>query len=383
MTALFINIKIDQEEKFDLFKITLTDIENVFDECHIKIRGNLANECIAFAKRLFLERAIFYQDLQENDWVAASLVMVENIKSRSIFSYLEDHRLVKSQKNLSLVLSEFDKQKLDYLVYSFFRASRLAIENILPLNPKNGKIFSEFLLNKKNINLIRKISPNYFTFSSASISSVSYFKKLLNDENKKYKIYSRKLSTLLSIIFRFPKNRVLINFLNLYFSHINLKLCFYPPNSPFNMEKMNIEMTSFQLNSLQESLKFGILKDELFANFDDDNTAYGESLIKRGLYPFDTDSKTEKKTKNKVIFNLNLRAGDKYDCTYYSQLHRIRKSPIVSIKVNYGSIVVYYKSKKINLNKNDNQAFFSNLSPMIDCTHDAEINLTLYDECFT
>ena len=104
MTALFINIKIDQEEKFDLFKITLTDIENVFDECHIKIRGNLANECIAFAKRLFLERAIFYQDLQENDWVAASLVMVENIKSRSIFSYLEDHRLVKSQKNLSLVL---------------------------------------------------------------------------------------------------------------------------------------------------------------------------------------------------------------------------------------------------------------------------------------
>ena len=53
MAALFINIKIDQEERFDIFKITLSEIESLFDECHIKIRGAFADQCIIFAKKLF------------------------------------------------------------------------------------------------------------------------------------------------------------------------------------------------------------------------------------------------------------------------------------------------------------------------------------------
>ena len=85
MTALFINLKIDKQEKFELFKVTLSDIEKLFNECHIKIRGELADECILFAKELFFDRAKFYQELQETDWVAASLLMIENVKSRSIF----------------------------------------------------------------------------------------------------------------------------------------------------------------------------------------------------------------------------------------------------------------------------------------------------------
>ena len=383
MTALFVNIKIDTKEVFNLFKVTLKDIENFFNECHVKIRGNLADECVKFTKQLFLDRVIFYQNLDEVDWVATSLFMVENIKSRSIFCYLEDHRLVKSHKDLSLVLAEFDKKKLDFLAYSFFRANHLSRENILPLNPKHGDLFSEFYLNKKNINLLKKISPNYYTFSYPSISSVRYFKKLLNDENKKNKFYLRKLSTLFSIIFRYPKYRIVNNFLNFFLSYINSRICIYPPDSPHNMERMNLEMTSFELKNFIENWNFGILNDELFANFDDDNTAYGESLIKRGLYPIDTESKIEIKNKNQSTFILRLNAGERYDCTYYSQIHRIRNVPLVSIKVNCGSIIVNYKNKKINLNKNDNQAFYSNLSPIINCIYSAEIIVTIYDECFS
>ena len=382
MTALFINLKIDKQEKFELFKVTLSDIEKLFNECHIKIRGELADECILFAKELFFDRAKFYQELQETDWVAASLLMIENVKSRSIFFYLEDHRLITSQNNLSLVLKEFDECQLDYLCYSFFQASRLATNNLLPLNTKHGRELSQFILDKKNIKLISKISPLYGTFSLASICSVDYFKKLLHYENKKFKIYLRKLSTLLAIIFSYPKYKIVINFINFSLSFINSRLCFYPYNSPFNMEKLNIEMNSLELNSFKKKWKFGILKNELFANFDDDNNAYGESLIKRGLYPFNFEKVVNGDIQNHVTFTVKLSAHNVYDCSYYSQIHRIASLPSVFIKVNSGKITVNYNSKDIILNKGDYQTFYTNLSPMINCIDDADIIISVYDECF-
>jgi hypothetical protein len=382
MTALFINLKIDNKEKFDLFKATLSDIEHLFNECHIKIRGELAIDCLIFTKELFSDRATFYQELQENDWIAATLVMINNVKSRSIFFYLEDHKLTSSPDDLNLVLKEFDEHKLDYICYSFFRASRLDTNNLLPLNPKKRRKFSEFILNSKNIKLIKKISPLYATFSLVSISSTDYFKKILRDENKKYKFYSRKLSSLLFIIFSYPKYRVIINLINFFLSFINLRLCFNPINSPFNMEKLNIEMNIFELNSYKEKWKYGILHNELFANFDDDNNAYGESLIKRGLYPFDLKKKVNTDFNNSINFNLKINKGDSYDCTYYSQIHRIRSCPRVSIKVNSGKLSIKYKDDNIILAKNNCQSFYTNLSPIIYCIEDAEISMSIHDECF-
>jgi hypothetical protein len=382
MIALFINLRIDKKEKFNLFKITLTDIEHLFNECHIKIRGELANDCIIFTKKLFSDRAKYYQELQGLDWVAASLIMIKNVKSRSIFFYLEDHKLIASADDLKLVLNEFEEFKLDYLCYSFFRASRLDIKNLLPLNPKKRVQFLEFLLDKKNIELIRKISPLYYSFSSASICSAEYFKKILHEENKKYKIYIKKLSTLLGIIFRYPKYRIIINYINFFLSFINLRLCFYPCDSPFNVERLNKEMNFFELNSNKNLWKYGIIKNELFANFDDDNSAYGESLIKRGLYPFDAKKEVNTDRNNCINFNLKINKGDFYDCTYYSQIHRIRFSPRISVKVNYGKLSIKYRDENIILAKNNCQSFYTNLSPIIYCIEDSEIIISIYDECF-
>jgi hypothetical protein len=377
MTALFVNLKIDKPEKFEFFKVTLLDIEHLFRECHIKIRGKYSAECIKFAEELFLNRANFYQELQESDWVAASLIMIENVKSSSIFFYLEDHKLTISSNKLSLALKEFDKNKLDYLCYSFFRASRLDIKNLLPLNPVHGQEISQFLLDKDNAKLISKISPFYYTFSLASVSSTNFFKKLLLNENKKFKIHFKKVSSLLSIIFSYPKYKIVINFINFFLSFLNSRLCFFPPDTPFNMEKLNIEM-----NISKEKWKFGILQNELFANFDDDNNAYGESLIKRGLYPLDLEKEVSTKIKNCINFSLKINKDSSYDLSYYSQIQRISSIPCVFIKVKYGKITVNYNNKVIILEKNDYQGFYTNLSPIINCTEDAEIVITVHDECF-
>ena len=382
MTALFINIKIDQQEKLDLFKVTLSDIESLFNECHVKIRGEFANDCIIFAKELLSHRANFYQELQEKDWVAATLHMIECVKSRSFFFYIEDHRLTTSLKDLSMVLEEFDECQLDYLCYSFFRASDLDTNNLLPLNPKDGIKLSQFLLDKANVKLIRKISPLYGTFSTASICSTSYYKKLLYNENKKFKIYIKKLSSLLAIIFPFPKYRIVIDFINFFLSFLNSRLCFCQLDAPSNMEKTNIEMNSFEVNSLKNKWKYGILKRELFANFDDDNFAYGESLIKRGLYPFDIKKEVNLEKQNHTNYSIKLRMGDIYDCTYYSQIDRIRTLPRIFIKVNYGKLNINYGNQVITLKKGDYQGFYTNLSPLINCIEDAKITMSVYDECF-
>lgn len=382
MPALLINIKIDQLETFEIFKVTLQEIQSLFDECHIKIRGNLANECLSFAKDLMSDRALFYQELQEKDWVAATLKMIENLKSKSIFFYIEDHKLITSSKDLRLVLKEFEEGQLDYLCYSFFRASRLDVNNLLPFNPKHYQEFSQFLLNNKNIKILKKISPFYYTFSLASIFSAQYFTDRLNEENKKFKIYIRKLSTFLSIMFPYPKYIILINFINFFLSFINSRLCFYPINSPFNMEKLNISTNSFELKSITYKWKFGILKNELFANFDDDNHAYGESLIKRGLYPFDIEKEVDLKTQCCSKYTKILSSGDFYDCTYYSQIHRIRCLPVIFIKVSYGKISVNYCGKDKIMKKDDRQGFYTNVSPIINCIENAEIIISIYDECF-
>ena len=377
MTALFINLKIDNQEKFDLFKSTLSEIEYIFYECHIKIRGELSEKCIKFTKELFSNRANFYQELNQKDWVASTLSMINNVKSRSIFFYLEDHKLVTTAKELNLVLEEFEENQLDYLCYSFFRASRLNTNNLLPLNPKNGKKISQFILDKKNLKLIGSISPLYYTFSLASISSTDYFKKLLIIENSNYKFYYRKLSTIISIIFSYPKYRIVISFINKFLNLFSFRLCFYPYDSPFNMEKINIEV-----NSTDEKWKYGVLKKELFANFDDDNNAYGESLIKRGLYPSDIYHEVNSDSESNANFIIKLKAGEVYNCCYYSQIHRVRKSPKVFIKVIYGKSTVIYGGKEITLKNGDHKGFYSNLSPLINCIDDSEIMISVHDECF-
>tara|TARA_E500000178_G_C16841096_1_gene670583 strand:- start:482 stop:934 length:453 start_codon:yes stop_codon:yes gene_type:complete len=148
------------------------------------------------------------------------------------------------------------------------------------------------------------------------------------------------------------------------------------------MEKLNVDINSFELDSMKNKFNFGVLKNELFANFDDDNNAYGESLIKRGLYPFEITKEVDTESHFHVCFTLNLKAGDFYDCTYYSQIHRIRKLPKLFIKINHGKLDVNYSNQVITLTKDSNIGFFTNMSPIINCIEDAEILISIYDECF-
>ena len=184
------------------------------------------------------------------------------------------------------------------------------------------------------------------------------------------------------MIFPFPKYLIFINYINFFLSLINTRLCFNSIDTPFNMERLNTEMNSFELKYFKSKLKYGVLKNELFANFDDDNKAYGESLIKRGLYPPDVKIELNNEIENCTNHTLELNAGNFYNCTYYSQIHRIKTLPRVHVEVNYGKLNVNYCGKDIILAKGDHHSFYTNLSPIIKCIEKAEISISVYDECF-
>jgi len=381
MPALLINIKIEEEDKFNLFKITLLDMRGLFNECHVKIRGSYSQNCIEYAKECLntAESLFFYQDLQQNDWIDATLKMLANVRNRSVFLFFEDHKLVATRSQIKETLNEFDQRQLDYLCYSWFQASRLNMENILPLNPERG-VYMNIIQYSKNTNqLVGKISPNYCHFTLMSICSVNHFKSILNSSNKRFKYYNRILSYTLSRLFPHPAQKKILNSLNYIAKKINVYLCYNHPSSPFNLEKMWFE--SIYLN---RTLRFGILKNELYANYDDDNGYYKESLIKRGLYPFTNhvDDNYALKSTQGINFSIELKDGELYECRYFSQRGRIRKAPLVNIMVEDGNVLITCQTIEVILKTSESQLFYSNQAPLISSIGASKIKIEVFDEAF-
>lgn len=379
MPALLVNIRIDSEEKLEFFKVTFADIAGLFDECHIKVRGRLGQQCVDFAHGFAGGTVRDYQALQQEDWVAATLDMVRQVKARSVFIYFEDHRLVATLDMLRRTLRDFDEHGLDYLCYSFFRAAKLEAKNLLPLGPKSYSEFDAFAVNPRTSGLIGRISPNYYTFSLLSIASVAYFTALLTSENHRRKVCSRILLALFTRTFRYPAYRKAFAQLNRFTRLFGVGVTIYEPSSPFNLEKLWHETV---LGA--RDWKFGVPRRELFANYDDDNSAYGESLIKRGRYPFRAENIDPAgiAARRGVAYPVELDAGASLDCTYHSHNARIRQAPVVEISVTDGTVDVDYQGMLRRLRAGESKCFYSNLSPVIRCDAPAKVLLKVVDEVF-
>jgi hypothetical protein len=380
MPALLINIKIDLQEKFDLFKVTIADLTGLFEECHVKIRGIYSKECVEYIRGQLGNEVNSYQELQESDWVAATLVMLDEVKSGSVFIYFEDHRLVASRLEFEKTLTDFDKYNLDYLCYSFFKASQLDVKNLLPLGVNQRELFHEFDLTVQNIALIGKISPVYYTFSLISLISVKYFREVLSTDNKTFKIFGRKVTSLITRLFPYPRYRAVFKTINHALSSLSARLCIYPPSSPFNLEKIWFESHS----PIDGGWKFGILKQELFANHDDDNGAYGESLIKRGLYPFTAEANIRPEDVSGAFIKktIELSQGQRFDLLYHSAVGRIRKPPIVFIKVKSGRVLLKLAGSEAFIGPGDQRSIYSNKGAVLVADEAAVLELQIFDELF-
>ncbi len=380
MPALLINIRIDSGEKLELFKVTFADVACLFGEIHIKIRGSRAQACIDFARGIAGPALCDHQAVRDDDWVAATLEMMGKVGARSVFVFFEDHRLVAPPEAFAETMRAFDEESLDYLCYSFFRASQLESKNLLPLAPITHAQFDCFALNAASRELLGRISPNYYSLSLLCIASVEYFTAALHAENHRRKVYSRLLVSLLTRAFRYPGYRKAHARLNAWIAPLGYAMTLYEPSSPFNLEKLWFESVLGR-----RDWKFGIPRRELFANYDDDNGSYGESMIKRGLYPLGPDGvfPGEFKSNSATKHTIQMQAGDHYDCTYFSHRDRIRQLPIVRLVVISGEIEVNYRESDISIVGGEQKSFYSNCRPLIRCLKEAALEIHVFDEQFS
>ena len=167
------------------FKSNLLNINHIFDEIHIKVRGSFKKKCINFAKKNLGNKLFTYQKLTETDWIKATSIISAKLDCDMIFLFNEDHIINCEIDTLIQTIKELYKFKVDYMPYSFFKANRLNTFNILPLNPKQNNFIHYFDVDKNKLKLIGKLSPNYFHVSLISIFSTKYFNKLINSENIK------------------------------------------------------------------------------------------------------------------------------------------------------------------------------------------------------
>lgn len=377
MTVLFINIQIENKNKLELLKITFKDICEIFKESHVYVRGKYAAETLEYIKQNFKGQLHLYQDLNDGDWIESSLKMLSKINARSVYLYFEDHRLVDSVEKLNRTIEIFDEELLDYLCYTAFKATRLSRNNLLPINTTVKENLNIFENSKEIANLIGKISPNYYVFSIMSITSLEYLKSILFNSNSKYKIYSPKISSLIRIFNKYPNCRRFINSINKILKKINVRYCLYSPSSPFNLEKMWFEFEEIS----NTNRRYAIANAELLANFDDDNGAHGESLVKRGLYPFH-DAPLEISKLNSINRLMYLKKEEKFDATYFSQIDRINYPPVIQVRCNKGKVKVKTPKSVITLIKGEMKSYYSNIGVEIVGIEDSELSLTIYDECF-
>jgi len=380
MPALFINLKIDDQEKFDFLKVTIADLTGLFEECHVKIRGIYSKKCVEYIQDQLGNEVNFYQELQESDWVAATLEMLGQVKSRSVFLYVEDHRLVDSRLQLEKTLADFDRYNLDYLCYSFFKASQLNVKNLLPLGITKRELFDEFDLTAQNLALIGKISPGYYTFSLISLISIKYFREVLLTENKTFKIFIKPLASLITRLFPYPRHRAVFKIINHALSALSARLCSFPPSSPFNIENIWFESPP----PIDGDWKYGVAKQELFANHDDDNGAYGESLIKRGLYPFTAEANIRPEDVSGAFIKktIELSQGQSFDLLYHSAVGRIRKPPIVFIRVESGRVLLKLAGSELLMVQGDLRSVYSNKEAVLVADEAAILELQIFDELF-
>lgn len=349
MITALCNIFINSEDKLNLFKETFPLVYKISDNWLVYIRGKYRKKVIAFIKREcpdYQKNIIFFNNLFENNWAMSSAKMIEKSKYDYIYVFLEDHFLMRPLKHFGQVLHSMKKNKIDYFQYSFFNVG-LSTNSIEHLHPDSDNHFNSFDLKLERIPVLQKTNKSFYPYSLTGILSKQFFSKLLDIE-KKYLIKVPFLMQVLmeNIFFFYPKDRAFWFRINQIVKYLGLRFVIYPLASPFNLEK-----SLFDCEKELLPYRIGVLKEELFANWDDDNKLSDSSLIKRGLYPkyFRLNIQAKPNLNNSRDYFLAKGESKKYQ--YCPDIQRITKIPKKYIYVKKGILQISSSSGNVIIKK--------------------------------
>lgn len=369
------NVFINSEEKHRIFKESFPRIYPVSDNWVVYIRGQFGSDIVKFIKTLphADTHCTFFYDLDTTSWVNSTSEMIKVVRYTMIYFFLEDHFLLKSLDHLRAVINDAITHNIDYFSYSFFGLGLGAV-NAEPLQPTETKYFSIIKLHNSNLEELVRQFPDFYPFSLVSVVSKPYFQKLLSIEQDRVIRVPYKLQVALELLikWRAPRNLISLFWLNKMLKPFHIRFVIYPNSSPFNLEK-----SLFNLDPNLLPLKIGLLKEELCANWDDDNGITGSSLIKRGLYPLTLKSETPTQTESATNTRLELLKGEIRTLCYYPKLSRIRNIPIHTIAVNKGYITVTAGTESYPLKTMDKISVHANITHTLTAHVNSQLSIRL------
>lgn len=376
MVTAICNIYINSNEKLTLFKQTFPRVYGISDNWLINIRGKYREDVMKYIRGSFpnfKENGIFFPGLDDGDWAKSTRKMLGGSKYDYVYVFLEDHFLLKPIDHFRDVILDMKNNGIDYFQYSFFNVG-LHTNGIEKILPDFTDHFSSFTLAVDQLQKFREEHSNFFPYSLVSISSKDYFLRLLELEKKvliKVPIILQEI--LEKTLFHYPRNRSFWSFFNKITEKIGFRFVIYSPATPFNLEK-----SLFDFDEKLMPIKVGVLKEELFANWDDDNGISDSSLIKRGLYPlsFIIDNVDYKPT---VFKKYNQPKGKSLKFQYYADKSRITAIPLKYVAVESGSLKIASSLETINLNTGEHIWVAANIPHVITAIEDCWYNVYIRD----
>lgn len=286
MLTIFANIRINSPKRLQHMKDSFLSFGKISDDWLVNVRGKYRVEAINFLKKKLGNKMTRFDLLEDSrGWMINSLDMLRKAKYDYVLIWNEDHLNLAPQNIYPKIIKEMEKEKVDYMLYSWWHFGR------------NRKDFESLKLKKlthiETVNVtaqkwkrLKKKGHKRYLISSLGIFKNSFLEKLMIMDSKKYPaLFSYPMFGIIRAMNKlglkinekkvFPKiNRIFAN-----------KLARYPKITPHELEK-DSERTDIL------PLKFALSKRELFACIDDDNGVDGYQLIKRGLYPKKFDRHT-------------------------------------------------------------------------------------------
>jgi hypothetical protein len=332
------NIYLDSQKKLELFKETFPRVYSVSDNWLVNIRGKNRKEATEFIIESFADadtNCIFYTNLDEYNWASATSTMLLDSRQEFIYVYLEDHLLLKPLEHFKQVIQDMKEHQIDYFLYSFFNIG-LSHQSSEALYPDYSEYFYYFEVNQGNLTFLKHNNRHFYPYSLAGICTKEYFEKLLTIEKKRLVRVPSLVQILMeNIVFMYPRNRNFWFSINRYVTKLGLRFVIYPPETPFNLEK-----SLFDCDSSLLPMTVGGLREELFANWDDDNSLSNSSLIKRGLYPnnFRYQNQDEEQPTGGKDYTLGLGSNTRHQ--YNPDIARIEKIALKYILVKRGSLEI-------------------------------------------
>lgn len=271
MISVVGNLRINSLSRLNHFKDSFLSFHQLSDNWVINIRGTYRTAALEFIRQRLTHTLIEHSLLDDTKgWAVTTLAMMADVKYDYVLLWNEDHVNVANPDIFPQLIQEITTNAIDCLSYTWYH-----VPQDLGVPIATGTHIDTYWITPATWATSLGKNPSLYIISSPSIFRKSLLEKLLWEDIQKWPWplarIVRKISHLMSKLLATPSSPLFYKINSNLFSD---RLPRFTKETPFNLEK-EPHRTDYL------PLRFGLLRQELFACIDDDLGTPGSSLLAR------------------------------------------------------------------------------------------------------